>query len=106
MSNGRPILFLPLVMLCMASPSLSQVSTAELSGTVTDPTGAIISRAKIVAINADTGFSRDAVSDVAGAYVMTLLPAGNYNLSLEGPGFRRLLQSAVALEVTPMAGVG
>jgi carboxypeptidase family protein len=77
MSTGRPIVFFPL-MLLSASLSLAQVST--------DPTGAVISRAKVIATNADTGVSREASSDAAGAYVMTLLPPGNYNLSVEAQG--------------------
>src|SRR5260221_5607838 len=99
---GNPIAIVP-VMLLSASLSLAQVSTAELSGTVADPTGAVVSGAKVIATNADTGVSREVSSDAAGAYVMTLLPPGHYNLSVEAPAFRRMLRSGVALEVHPMA---
>src|SRR6266404_3143498 len=101
---GNPIAIVP-VMLLSASLSLAQVSTAELSGTVADPTGAVVSGAKVIATNADTGVSREASSDAAGDYVMTLLPPGNYNLSVEAQGFRRLLRSGVTLEVNQRARV-
>ena len=44
-----PLLLVTLCLaaLCLAALSLAQVSTAELSGTVTDPTGAVISPAKV-----------------------------------------------------------
>jgi hypothetical protein len=99
MSTGRPLVILFALTLGSASPSPGQVSTAELIGTVADPTGAVISGAKVIATNAGTGVSREASSDATGGYVMTLLPPGNYNLSVEAQGFHRLLQSGVALEV-------
>jgi hypothetical protein len=92
-------------MLFVASVTRAQVSTAELSGTVADPSGAVIPHAKVIATNVDTGASRATSSDTAGAYVMTLLPPGNYNLSVEAQGFRRLLRSGVTLEVNQRAQV-
>ena len=105
MSAERPVLILVAAMLCPASLSWAQVSTAELSGTVTDASGAVISPAKVTAVNADTGLSRQTVSDSTGAYVMTLLPPGNYNLTAEAPGFRRLVQNGVPLAVNQRARV-
>src|SRR5438128_3358956 len=105
MFSGKLIVFLLLWLLLAASLGLAQVSTAELSGTVADPTGAVIGGAKVIATNADTGVSREASSDAAGDYVMTLLPPGNYNLSVEAPGFRKLVQSGVTLEVNQRARV-
>ena len=56
-------------------------------------------------MNADAGFSRRTFSDNAGAYLMALLPPGHYNLSVEAPGFRRLVQSGNTLEVNQRARV-
>ena len=103
MSATKSMLLFPVI--CLALPSRAQVSTAELSGTVGDPSGAVVSRAKIEVVNVDTSFSREAVSDAAGAYVMTLLPPGNYNLSVEAQGFRRLLRSGITLEVNQRARI-
>src|SRR2546425_678814 len=106
MITGRPSVFLLPLILFSASISLSQVSTAELSGTVADPSGAVISGAKVIATNVATDASREASTDAAGSYRMTLLPPGNYNLSVEAQGFRRLLQSGVTLEVNQRGSRG
>ncbi len=86
-------------------PAFAQVSTAELSGDVTDPTGAAVAAAKVIAQNAETGATREAVTDTLGAYVMTLLPPGTYNLSVEAAGFRKTVQSGVVLQVNQRARV-
>ncbi|MEX2264907.1 MAG: carboxypeptidase regulatory-like domain-containing protein [Bryobacteraceae bacterium] len=81
----------------------AQVSTAELNGSVVDATGAAVANAKVVAANAATGLTREAVSDVAGAYIMTLLPPGSYNMTVEAEGFRRIVQSNITLQVNQRA---
>jgi len=86
-------------------PAFAQVSTAELSGDVTDPTGAAVAAAKVIAQNAETGATREAVTDTLGAYVMTLLPPGTYTLSVEAAGFRKTVQSGVVLQVNQRARV-
>src|SRR5947207_14535019 len=101
MCIGRRIVLVFPVMLLLASPSLAQVSTAELSGTVADPTGAVINSAKIIATNAATGVSREVSSDPAGNYVLTLLPPANSNRSVEAQALRRLRRRAVPLDVNP-----
>jgi hypothetical protein len=105
MSTGNPRFAVLLLIVFSVSYSPAQVSTAELSGTVTDPTGAVIGQAKITATNADTGVSREASSDSAGNYIMTLLPPDNYNISVEAQGFRRVRENGVALEVNQRAKV-
>ena len=86
-------------------PGIAQVSTAELSGNVTDPSGASVAGAKVTAVNAATGASRESQTDTQGAYVMTLLPPGAYNLSVEASGFRRTVQEGVTLQVNQRARV-
>ena len=91
-----------LIALLLAIPAQAQVA-AELSGTVTDSTGASIPNVKVVATNAESGFVRETVSNATGSYVMTLLPPGNYNVSAEGAGFRRLVRSGITLQVSQRA---
>jgi hypothetical protein len=86
-------------------PAAAQVSTGEFSGTVVDASGASVAGAKVVATNAETGVSREVSTDAAGSYVLTLLPPGTYNLSAESPGFRRVVQSSVPLQVNQRAEV-
>src|SRR5580704_15197564 len=84
-------------------PVVAQVTTAELSGNVTDPTGAAVAKAKITAANTETGQSKDAITDDSGAYLITQLPPGVYNLSVEANGFRKTVQNGVRLEVSQRA---
>ena len=84
-------------------PGYAQVTTAELSGVVTDPTGAAAGKVKITATNTETGQSHDAVTDDAGAYLLTQLAPGVYNLSAEATGFRKTVENNVRLEVSQRA---
>ena len=89
--------------LAAALPVVAQVTTAELSGSVTDPSGAAIPNVKVTATNIATSLTRDVVTDAAGNYLLTLLPPGSYNLSAEASGFRKTVQNNVTLEVSQRA---
>ena len=79
--------------------ALAQVrDTASLFGTVSDPQGAVVSSAKISITNPATGLSRSSVSDASGGFVFTLLPVGEYNLTVEQPGFRKYEQQKILLQ--------
>ena len=94
-----------LCVILAAIPAAGQVTTAELAGSVTDPSGAEIAGAKVTAVNTGTGLSHESVSDDAGNYLITLLPPGTYNLSVEAAGFRKTVQNNVTLEVSQRARV-
>ncbi len=83
----------------------AQAGTAELNGNVSDASGAVVVNARVTAANAETGISREAVTSGTGGYVITLLPPGNYNLSVEAPGFRKTVQNNVELQVNQRAEV-
>jgi Carboxypeptidase regulatory-like domain/TonB dependent receptor len=86
-------------------PALAQTATAELSGNVTDSTGASVANAKITATNPSTGFSREVSTNQSGAYVFTILQPGVYNLAAEAPGFRKTVQNNIELQVNQRAEV-
>src|SRR5262249_50446632 len=92
---------------CLIScvPAMAQTATAELSGTVTDATGAVVANARVTATNAETSISRTATSDQTGTYVFTLLQPGFYNVSVEAAGFRKTVASGVELRVNQRAEV-
>src|SRR5260221_12620772 len=68
----------------------AQLSTASLSGTVTDATGAAVPNAKITLTQTDTNFSRALVSKGDGTYHEEFLPVGPYKVSVSAAGFKRL----------------
>jgi hypothetical protein len=96
-----------LVLLCFIAtlPALAQTATAELSGNVTDSTGAVVANARITATNPSTGFSREVRTNQSGAYVFTILQPGVYNLAAEAPGFRKTVQNNIELQVNQRADV-
>jgi hypothetical protein len=64
-----------------------QGTTGQISGTVTDPNGAVISGAVVKATNSGTGFSRDATTGNDGAFFFQLLPPGRYSIDITAPNF-------------------
>lgn len=94
-----------LIALIACLPAGAQVSTAELVGVVTDSSGAAIPNAKVVVTNAETKFTREAQTDVTGNYIITLIPPGTYSIASEAPGFSRLVQSGITLQINQRARV-
>src|SRR6185369_2787420 len=67
----------------------AQTITATLEGRATDNAGAAVAGANVTAANASTGLSRSAVTSDSGEYRISLLPVGEYTVTVERQGFRR-----------------
>ena len=65
----------------------AQSATATLSGTVTDPNGALVPGVNVALISTAQGFQRNIVSNDDGAFVIPLLPPGVYTVKAEHEGF-------------------
>lgn len=65
----------------------AQSATATLSGTVTDPNGALVPGVNVALISTAQGFQRNTISNDEGAFVIPLLPPGVYTLKAEHEGF-------------------
>src|SRR5262245_533018 len=89
----------PLVLLILAGTCLLRQSTAQISGTVKDSSGAVLPGAEITATQAETGVVRNTVSNETGAFVLPNLPLGPYKLEAALPGFRTFVQTGVVLQV-------
>ena len=74
-------------------------STASLSGTVTDPSGAVVPQAQISVNDLGTGVTRVVKSDAAGNYTVPSLQPGNYSVSIQAAGFSQYTMSLVTLQV-------
>jgi len=66
----------------------AQVSTAEIMGTVVDASGGVIPGATVTLKNLNTGNTRTSPTNEVGVYVFTLLPIGDYSLTVELNGFK------------------
>lgn len=79
--------FLLLLVLATVPVATAQSPTATLTGTVTDQNDAVVPGVNIAVISIAQGFQRSAVTDGDGAYVVPLLPPGNYTVKAEREGF-------------------
>lgn len=79
--------------------------TGTIAGSVTDPTGAIVARARVVVTNTATGLTRETFSGTDGAYVFPLLPIGTYTIATEAAGFRRIEQAGIQVNTDQSSGV-
>lgn len=79
--------------------SQSQATGADLTGTVADPTGAVVAGATVTAKGVGTGISRTATSDSAGGYRIIGLPPGMYEVTAEAATFKKSILSGIRLTV-------
>lgn len=78
---------LGLLLLALCGFAMSQTATTgQIAGTVADPTGAVVSGAKII-LTSDAGVKRELTSDATGHYAFPLLPPGKYSLEISSSGF-------------------
>ena len=73
-------------------------ATGSIQGTVTDPSGAVVSGADVDATNAATGTKTDTVTTGAGFFVIPLLQPGTYTVSVTAAGFESLQQQHVVVD--------
>lgn len=76
-----------LTLLCVAT-ALGQVDRATVTGTLLDPTGAVIVGGQVSVRYPATGLERQVTSNGAGAFLLAALPVGHVVINAEAPGFR------------------
>ncbi len=80
-------------------PLTAQDATGRIIGVVTDPSGAVVPRAKITVTNVATNVTNDTIAGDDGAYQVLQLPIGSYKVTAEAQGFRKTEISAQSLEI-------
>jgi carboxypeptidase family protein len=103
--DGHARYSLLILLLLVAISSRAQVDKATINGSVTDQSGAMISDAKITAVNSETGANFSAASNNAGIYQILALPVGHYTVHFAKPGFRALDRTGLVLETGQVAQV-
>src|SRR5438874_4110288 len=96
-----------LTFVLITAPAWAQLSTAQLSGHVTDESGAVLPGVTVTATQTDTGLTRSVTTDANGTYVLPNLPTGPYRLEAALQGFRTYAQTGIVLQVaaTPVVNV-
>ncbi|MFN0122780.1 MAG: carboxypeptidase regulatory-like domain-containing protein [Blastocatellia bacterium] len=92
-------------LLLLSGTASAQTYTATLTGTVTDPSGASVPGVKVIAANQGTGLEYTAQTSDTGVYTIPFLPVGNYVISAEAGGFKKLVSNEVKLEINQTARV-
>ena len=77
----------------------AQTTSTTILGTVTDPTGASVQGAKIVAKNVGTGVNTETTTTSTGDYTLPLLPTGDYEVTVDMGGFKAETKKGVRLQI-------
>ena len=80
---------------CVVMPA--QNITGTITGEVSDPSGAKIVGASVVALNVKTGVDYRTKANQAGVYVLALLPAGEYQLTADAASFKTIVRTGLTL---------
>lgn len=88
------------VFVLLFSQAVFAQTAGSLSGTVSDPNGAVVQGASIVVRNSATNQARTAVTDAEGRWTLTALPVGVYTVTYEKEGFKKTVSENVAVEAS------
>jgi len=80
-------------------PSWGQFTTARLSGTVSDPSGAVVAGATITVQDLGTAYSQTTNSSPTGQYLFPSLPVGTYQVTVSMAGYSKYVQKGIVLSV-------
>src|SRR5450756_1772669 len=93
-------------LLLVASSAFGQSGgTGSIQGTVTDPSGAVVAGAAVTASNLATGVRTERKTTGAGFFVLSLLPAGEYTVTVSATGFQNLTHTRVTVDALAVVGL-
>src|SRR5438094_2819751 len=87
------------IFLCLTWTAVWAQSTAQLSGTVRDQSGAVLPGVEVKATQTATGLERTVLTNETGSYIWPNLPLGTYKLEASLSGFRSFVQTGIVLQV-------
>src|SRR5262245_60481664 len=104
--KARSLIRLPILtiwLFLLAIIAFSQ--TAQISGRVTDATGAVVPGAQVALKNVSNGLTREINTNNEGTYFIPLLPPGDYEIAVRKQGFKPLTRSGLRLNLNQAAGL-
>src|ERR1700674_3306377 len=78
--------------------AFAQSDRGIITGTVSDPAGAVVGSATIEARNVETGGQYQAASTATGNYTLAGLPAGSYEVTVAVPGFKKYVRQGLTVQ--------
>jgi hypothetical protein len=92
-----------ILLISFAGSAYAQQVFGSIFGTVTDSTGAAVTNAKVTVSDQDKGTKFEVVTDSSGHYVKGQLIPGTYKLTIESPGFSKVVSTAIEVRVDEAA---
>lgn len=74
-------------------------TTAQITGTVSDPSGATVSGAQVTVVSSERGVTRTAPTNSSGDFLFAALPVSTYDLTITAPGFKKYQVRGIVLQV-------
>jgi len=96
----RRLLAAAVLTVSVVAPLRAQVDTGSITGTVTDPSGAVVSGATVTLINEGTGTTLSITTGADGVYDFSPVRIGTYRLECTSPGFKKEVQTHVVVDVS------
>jgi len=97
--TGRNFLYVCVLLLCTGAVALAQAGRGSISGTVTDPAGAVVPGAQVTLVNNATGAAQHTVTTSAGLYNFISLNPGGYKVTVSQTGFASAAQNKITVDV-------
>lgn len=91
--------YLLAILLVCSLPLFCQTETATISGTITDPTGAVINKADVKLTNVETGITVTTTSNDSGLYVFSTVRPGHYRIEVRKQGFKNIALTDLTVNV-------
>ena len=96
-SSALRFLYAALIVLLASSYAYGQAQSGTIVGTVSNQGGAVVPGANVTVVNDGTRFTRVLTTNNNGQYDVELFPTGRITISIEHPGFQKLVRSGVVL---------
>ena len=91
------VLIVVLLQVWQVAPATAQsLTSGDIAGTITDPSGAVVPNAIVTLKSNDSGATQTRPTNSQGAYRFSLLSPGTYTISVSAPGFQKAQQQATA----------
>ncbi len=97
--KARTLLFVVCVALLLAGTAWGQVDQGSISGTVQDPSGAVVPNAAVTLLNTDQGLTLETHTSAGGVYTFSPVRVGHYKVTVAAPGFSSTTQENITVAV-------
>ena len=94
----KPVLF-GIVVLAWLGAVTGFAQTAQMTGTISDQTGASVPNTTVTVTNVNTGVARSSITNASGNYLVTALLPGTYRVTTQAEGFKQMSREPIILEV-------